>query len=211
VGGTRDVRQRGMIVGLVHAGAQRASLRQRIAAVVAATFVFSSLGFAVAAASPAPAAAATPPWYDVETYYLKLLNCTRTGGWVLSDGTCKGYGSGRYSKYVAPIGRSSGLSAVSRSWAKRLVLNNDCYHGDVHGRLSRAGYTSWTWGENIGCRDGYSSAKRAVLASHLKYQAEKSTGGGHWKNIKNPRFKWVGIGVWRYGTRTRLVTDFYSW
>jgi hypothetical protein len=200
-----------MVVGLVRAGAQRASLRQRIAAVVAATFVFSLLGFAVAAATPAPAAAATPTWYDVETYYLKLLNCTRTGGWVLSDGTCKGYGSGHYSKYVAPIGRSSGLSAVSRSWAKRQVVNNDCFHGDVHGRLSAAGYTSWTWGENIGCRDGYSSAKKAVLASHLKYQAEKSTGGGHWKNIKNPKFKWVGIGVWRYGTRTRLVTDFYSW
>jgi len=29
--------------------------------------------------------------------------------------------------------------------------------------------------------------------------------------MTDPRFKWVGIGVWRYGTRTRLVTDFYSW
>jgi uncharacterized protein YkwD len=200
-----------MVVGLVRTGAQRASLRQRVGVVVAATLLTSAFGFAVAAANPAPAAATTPPWYDVETYYLKLLNCTRTGGWVLSDGTCKGYGSGRYSKYVAPIGRSSGLSAVSRKWAKRLAVNADCYHGDVHARLSAAGYTSWTWGENIGCRDGYSTAKKAVLASHLKFQAEKSTGGGHWKNIKNPRFKWVGIGVWRYGSRTRLVTDFYSW
>jgi hypothetical protein len=198
-----------MVVGLVHIGAQRASLRQRIAVVLASTFVFSLLGFAVAAANPAPAAATTPPWYDVETYYLKLLNCTRTGGWVLSDGTCKGYGSGRYSKYVAPISRSSGLSAVSRRWAKHLVLGNACTHGDVRARLVAAGYRSWTWGENIGCRDGYSSARKAVLASHLKYQAEKSTGGGHWKNIKNANFRWVGIGVWRYGTRTRLVTDFY--
>ena len=34
------------------------------------------------------------PWLAVEKYYLKLLNCTRTGGWVLADGSCKGYGSG---------------------------------------------------------------------------------------------------------------------
>src|SRR6187431_2638301 len=200
-----------MVVGLVHNGAQRVSRRKRLTVVLTGTFFVTLFGFAVAAASPAPAAATIPPWYDVETYYLKLLNCTRAGGWVQSDGTCKAYGSGRYSKYVAPISRSSGISTVSRKWAKRLAVNNDCYHGDVHARLTAAGYSSWTWGENIGCRDGYSSAKKAVLASHLKYQAEKFTGGGHWKNIKNPRFKWVGIGVWRYGTRTRLVTDFYSW
>ena len=40
-------------------------------------------------------------------------------------------------------------------------------------------------------------------------QAEKSTNGGHWKNIKNPRFNLVGIGIWEYGSRMRVVTDFY--
>jgi hypothetical protein len=198
-------------VGLVRHGARRASGRERIAVMLGATLFASLFGFAVAAATPAPALATTPPWYDVETYYLALVNCTRTGGWVRTDGTCAGYGSGRYSKYVAPLKRSSGLSAVSRRWAKRLAVNADCYHGDVRARLLAAGYTSWTWGENIGCRDGYATAKKAVLASHLKFQAEKSTGGGHWRNIKNPKFKYIGIGVWRYGTRTRLVTDFYSW
>jgi uncharacterized protein YkwD len=29
--------------------------------------------------------------------------------------------------------------------------------------------------------------------------------------MKNPKFKYVGIGVWRDSGRTRLVTDFYSW
>ena len=31
---------------------------------------------------------ATPdsPWYSDETYLLKLINCTRTGGWVTSAG-----------------------------------------------------------------------------------------------------------------------------
>ncbi|HUP54639.1 MAG TPA: CAP domain-containing protein [Methylomirabilota bacterium] len=154
------------------------------------------------------------PWYTVERFYLGLVNCTRTGGWVLSDGTCRGYGSGRYSAYVAPLTYSYGLSdKVSRPYAKLIAVRNLCSHfvnGDPGYRLRRVGYTRYTWGENIGCRDGYASAKAAVLASHLYFQAEKSSGGGHWKNIKNARYRSLGVGIWRYGTRTRLVTDFYG-
>ena len=154
------------------------------------------------------------PWYTVERYYLGLLNCTRTGGWVLSDGTCRGYGSGHYSAYVAPITYSYGLSdKVSRPYGKLLAVRSLCSHtadGDPGYRLRRAGYTRWTWGENIGCRDGYATAKAAVLASHLKFQSEKSTNGGHWRNIKNSSYHYIGIGIWRYGSRTRLVTDFYG-
>jgi hypothetical protein len=153
------------------------------------------------------------PWYSVETYYLTLVNCTRTGGWVLADGTCRGYGSGHYSRYVKPLVLSLRISdRVSRPYAKLLATRRHCSHYADHDpgyRLRRAGYTHWTWGENIGCRDGYSSAKAAVLASHLVFQGEKSTNGGHWKNIKNANYVYIGIGVWRYGTRTRLVTDFY--
>jgi hypothetical protein len=200
-----------MVVGVVRIGAQRASLQQRLSVVLAGTFFATVFGFAVAAASPAPAQAYTPPYYAVELYYLKLVNCTRTGGWVLSDGSCKGYGSGRYSAYVAPLRLSSGLSSVARIWAKKLNIAGACKHGDAAGRLRAAGYTSGTWGENIGCRDGVSNAHNAVLRSHLSFQAEKSYGGGHWKNIKNPRFKWIGIGVWKGDGRVRLVTDFYRW
>jgi len=154
------------------------------------------------------------PWYSVERFYLGLLNCTRTGGWVLSDGTCRGLGSGHYSAYVAPISYSYGLSdRVSRPYAKLLATRGLCSHtadGDPGYRLRRAGYTRWTWGENIGCRDGYATAKAAVLASHLKFQAEKSTNGGHWRNMKNAKYHSVGIGIWRSGTRTRLVVDFYG-
>jgi hypothetical protein len=200
-----------MIVRVVRIGAQRASFPQRLTAVLAGTLFVTVFGFAVGAANPAPAAASTPPYYAVETYYLKLVNCTRTGGWVLSDGTCKGYGSGRYSAYVPPLKLSPGLSSVARAWAKRLLLANACTHGDPSARLRAAGYTSGTWGENIGCGNGISNAHNSVLQSHLRYQAEKSTGGGHWKNIKNARFKYIGIGVWKGSGRVRLVTDFYSW
>src|SRR5258705_6470584 len=134
------------------------------------------------------------PWYSVERFYLGLVNCTRTGGWVVSDGTCRGYGSGKYSAYVAPLAYSYGLSdLVSRPYARLLVLRGLCSHtadGDPGYRLRRAGYMRWNWGENIGCRDGYSTAKAAVLASHLKFQAEKPTNGGPRRDPKNAKNHW---------------------
>jgi hypothetical protein len=153
------------------------------------------------------------PWYSTETFYLGLVNCTRTGGWVQPNGTCYGYGSGRYSAYVRPLSRALGISdRVSRPYARLMAIRAACSHTLDHDpgyRLSRVGYRSWRWGENVGCRDNYPSAKAAVLVSHLVFQSERASNGGHWQNIKNPAFNTVGIGIWRYGSRTRLVTDFY--
>lgn len=193
----------------LHHGTQRASLRSRLSAVVAASLFASLFTFGAAAAAPSSVAAATPRWYGVETYYLRLLNCTRTGGWVLKDGTCRGYGSGTYSKYRPPLKRSAGISDVARGWAKKLAVTNQCRHGDPSARLRAAGYKGYRWGENIGCYSG-TGAYKSVLASHRAFQREKSTGGGHWKNIKNRNYKMVGIGVWKSNGRVRLVTDFYA-
>jgi uncharacterized protein YkwD len=147
-------------------------------------------------------------WASVETYYLGLMNCTRTGGWVTSSGTCSSPGG----RNVAPLKLSTGISTnVSRPYAKRLAVNNECSHfigGNPGDRLRRAGYTSYRWAENIGCRSGQ-SARAAVLASHLFFQAEKSTNGGHYVNLMNAAYDRVGIGVWVSGGRVRLVIDFY--
>jgi hypothetical protein len=196
---------------MINPGAQRASFRSRVTSrlvyVLAASLLASLAAFGTSAVAPSGVAAADPPWYGAETYYLSLLNCTRTGGWVLKDGTCKGYGSGTYSKYVAPLKRGDALSGVARRWAKKLAVAGACYHGNVSARLRNAGFSTYTWGENIGCWDA-ASARASVLNTHLSFQREKATGGGHWKNIKNARFKKVGIGVWRANGHTRLVTDF---
>ena len=186
----------------------------RLIAAISALLALAAVLTAAPTGGPTPALAVDKPWYTVEQFYLGLVNCTRTGGWVQSDGTCRGYGSGRYSSYVAPIRISWYMSdRVSRPYAKLLAVRNLCTHtadGDPGYRLRRASLFRSTWGENIGCRDGYASAKSAVLASHLRFQAEKSTNGGHWRNIKNAKYSLIGIGVWRYGSRTRLVTDFYG-
>ncbi|TMG24254.1 MAG: CAP domain-containing protein [Chloroflexi bacterium] len=181
-----------------------------------AALAFSSVASAGQTSTGSTAAAATAttiyrPYYSVEVYYLRLLNCTRTGGWVTSGGSCLGYGSGRYSKYVAPLPLSSRISDyVSRPYARMLAVKNLCGHysdGDPGYRLRRAGLAYSAYGENLGCRNV--SPYASVLGSHLFFQSERSYNGWHWRNMKNPLFRLVGIGVWAYGGRTRLLVDFY--
>lgn len=192
----------------IRRGVSRALIALTLATFIAAPAAFTAFPEAALAITPAPAT-----WLSVEQYDLLLVNCTRTGGWVRSDGTCRGYGSGRYSVYVKPLVLSVGISnLVSRPYAKLMAVRNVCTHwadGSPATRLRRAGYRSYTWGENIGCRTRLTTVKAAILASHLNFQAEKSTNGGHWRNMKNPRFTYIGIGIWMYGSRIRLVNDFY--
>lgn len=151
-----------------------------------------------------------------ERYALSLLNCTRTGGKVTSDGTCLGRGSGTYSAYRKPLRLHKGISdKVAWPWARALAVNDVCGHSiagkpSLAQRLSRNGYRYPYYGENVGCGTTPASAKTVVLYTHRLMQAEQSSGGGHWKNIKNPDFKSVGIGVARHGNRTRIVYEFYG-
>ncbi len=167
-------------------------------------------------ASPAPAATVSGggggavgsgSWAAVENYYLGLMNCTRQGGWVTSSGACSSPGG----RNVAALKKDGGISSnVARPYAKLLATRGACTHfigGNPGNRLSRAGYTSYRWAENIGCRSGNASA--AVLGSHLYFQSEKSYNGGHYVNLMNPAYDRVGIGVWVSSGRVRLVVDFY--
>jgi uncharacterized protein YkwD len=146
-------------------------------------------------------------WAAVETYYLNLMNCTRTGGWVTSGGDCSSPGG----RAVAPLVMDSGITArVARPYAKMLAERNLCSHfigGNPGDRLRAAGYTSYRWAENLGCRSGDPYA--AVLGSHLFFQSENTYNGGHWVNLMNAAYDRVGIGVWVSGGRVRLVVDFY--
>ncbi len=161
--------------------------------------------------TPAPSVSGTAPWLSVERYALQLLNCTRTGGWVRSDGSCDGYGSGRYSPYVAPLSLSAGISTdVSRPYAKYQAVRDACSHfldGTPGDRLARAGYTSYRWAENIGCQTG--DPRQVAINSLTFFQSEKSYDGGHWVNLKNPEYSTVGIGVWDYNGYVLVVFDFY--
>jgi uncharacterized protein YkwD len=148
-------------------------------------------------------------WASVERYYLGLMNCTRTGGLVTSSGGCSSPGG----RNVAALKLDAGISSkVARPYAKKLAVNNMCTHfsgGNPGDRLRRAGYTSYRWAENLGCRSG--SPSGAVLGSHLYFQSERSWSpqGGHYVNMMNSAYDRVGIGVWVASGRVRLVVDFY--
>jgi hypothetical protein len=151
-------------------------------------------------------------WAAVERYVLRLVNCIRTGGTLQSDGDCSGYGSGKNGGYRKPLTLHAGISTkVARPYAKYLATRAACNHfliGNPGTRLRRAGYTSYRWAENLGCRTG--NPYTAVLGSHLYFQSEKPYSGGHWVNLKNPDYTTVGIGVWVSNGNVRVVTNFYD-
>jgi uncharacterized protein YkwD len=146
-------------------------------------------------------------WRGVETYLLELVNCTRTGGWVTSSGSCSSPGG----RKVAPLVLDTRISSsVARPYAKYLATSGGCSHfygGNPGTRLRRAGFTSYRWAENIGC--SAASSYRAALRTQLFYQSERPWNGGHYRNLMNPAYTRVGIGVWVVGGRVRLVMDFY--
>ena len=168
----------------------------------------------VSIVKPAPVQAPAPsgaPWGSIEAFALELLNCTRTGGWVQGDGSCVGYGSGKYSTYEAPLTLSAAISSqVARPYAKLLADNRTCSHfydGNPGTRLARRGFSSWRWAENIGCQSG--NPRQVAINSALFFQNEKASGGGHWVNLKNAAYSEVGIGVWMSGGYVLVVYDFY--
>ena len=149
-------------------------------------------------------------WAAAERYYLSLMNCTRGGGIVTSSGACSSPGGSG----VAPLVLDSGISdRVSRPYAKLLAASGVCSHfdgGNPGDRLRSAGYTSYRWGENLGCLSA-SSANASALGTQLYFQSEGSWSppGGHYVNMMNPAYDRVGIGVWISGGQIRIVIDFY--
>ncbi len=148
------------------------------------------------------------PWYAVETYYLKLMNCTRTGGWVTATGACSSPGG----LSTRPLVLDAGLSdRVSRPYAKLLATSGACDHfinGTPTDRLHRAGYSGWA-AENIGCRSA-PTAYQSMVFTQIFFQDEKPCGGYcHYANLMNPAYTRCGIGVWIDHGRIRLVVDFY--
>jgi uncharacterized protein YkwD len=180
---------------------------RRVATTRTVTPPKTTSGATVAIPKSGGSGAVAGSWTAVESYYLRLMNCTRTGGWVTSSGSCSAVGG----RNVGALTLNAGISTnVTRPYAKYLALHNLCghfYSGSPTTRLRAAGYTSYTWAENIGCYPG--SPNAAVLTDQLGFQAEKPSNGGHYVNMMNPAYNQAGIGVWVAGSQVRLVIDFY--
>lgn len=153
---------------------------------------------------------------EAEQYAHSLLNCTRTGGFVTKAGKCIGRGTGKYSAKRLPVRLHKNISLkVAWPWARTMNVYNKCDHAiagkpQLSQRMRSKGFRYWTYGENVGCMFGSADPKAVVLLVHRMMQAEKKHRGGHWKNIKNPAYKSVGIGVAEGNGRVMVVWDFYG-
>jgi hypothetical protein len=175
-----------------------------------------SISFRVAKEPPKPIgytakAQNSSPWYGSELYYLRLMNCTRNGGWVTSGGTCSSV-----THHTLPAQGSLRLSAsisnnVSRPYAKYMADNRLLSHTlrgtTAHSRLCKAGYCGGGWGENIASPG--SSGSGGMISIEIFYQNEYWCRCEHYANIMNGHFSQAGIGVW-VSNSVRVAIDFYS-
>jgi hypothetical protein len=152
----------------------------------------------------------TSPWKTTEYYVLSLINCTRTGGWVISSGACSSYGHHTLPAQRKLVMNPGVASAVARPFAKLMAERNVLNHYYDHSpgyRLARAGYTSSSWGENIGSPR---SLTGGIVSEHMYFQNEYPCKCEHYANIMLPSVGSVGVGVWVYKGRIRMVADFYK-
>lgn len=147
----------------------------------------------------------TAPWLGAEKYYLDLLNCTHTGGWLAWDGSCPGRGSNGLAPFILDKTLSD---CAARPWAKYLAETNQLYHGNVSGRFAACGYNV-NWSENVTWYSG--NVNTGAVSAVIFFQNEKGTSyDGHYRNLMNPAFTHVGIGIWRINGKNWYVVDFYG-
>jgi uncharacterized protein YkwD len=165
------------------------------------------------APTPKPVVVTRPPsstWLAAEKYLLSLLTCTRGGGLVLADGSCSSPGGSG----IPLLAYDAGISdEVSRPYAKKLATNGACSHfygGDPGDRLRAAGYTSYSWAENLSCRY-YRDPRDAAVGLVRFFQSEKywSPVGGHYVNMMNRAYDRAGVGLWVSGGNLNFVVNFY--
>jgi hypothetical protein len=159
-------------------------------------------------------ASSTSPWYGSEVYYLNLMNCTRTGGWVTSGGDCSSVTHHTLPAQAA-VALDPGISSkVARPYAKYMADNRALSHfmngTTPYTRLCAQGYCSRTAGENIA--SPASSGAAGMIAVEIFYQNEYWCRCEHYANIMNGHFRRAGIGVWvsSVSRAVRVVVDFYG-
>lgn len=178
--------------------------------------IASLLALLLVALSAGPAVSAEPKRLKAqERFAHRLINCLRTGGKVMRDGSCKGYGSGRFSAKRPPLKFSRRISnRVSWPWARRTVRANICGHtlagSTVDKRFRTVGLRHIDNGENIGCSNGW-KPRRMIITMVRWWFDEKAWGGPHWRQLKAWKFKSAGYGVAKLPNgRSRLVVNFYG-
>ncbi len=153
---------------------------------------------------------------DLQEFALSLVNCTRTGGWVRKDGTCDRTLATKYRSTPRPALELS--EKISEDVAESLAIRcknapRRCSHDLGPGyrvRFRREGISTEHVGEALGY-GWWGPARKSIISSFRRMQEEKLTGAWnrwHWRYIKDPDFRRVGIGIAKRGSYTVVVYDF---
>jgi hypothetical protein len=162
-------------------------------------------------------ASTTAPWHASELYYLNVMNCTRTGGWVTRSGSCSSI-----THHTMPAQNALRFSVeianrVSRPYSKaqadRGVLTHYLGGTTPHSRMCAQGFCGGSWGENLASPP--SSGASGMIDAEIFFQNEygcrnRGCEFAHYYNIMNPYFHQAGIGVWVSHGHVRLTIDFYG-
>ncbi len=191
--------------------AARSAEGMHLASAASATFKISAPRSTVLSYG-AGRATASAPYYASEIYYFNLMNCTRTGKWVTSNGSCS-TATHHTLPAQSPLTYSARISnLVSRPYAKFMadhrIFIHEGYH-DAHWRLCNwGGYCGSSFGENIAWPT--SSGRSGMIAVEIYYQNEYWCRCEHYYNIMASWLHQAGVGVWVTGSNVRVSIDFYG-
>ena len=88
----------------------------------------------------------------------------------------------RQSHGIAPLAVYGELTGIARDWTDQMVANGNISH---NGNLSNEVSANWTkLGENVGMGPDFETVMNAFVSS-----------GAHYKNIVDPAFNYIGVGV----------------
>ncbi len=156
-------------------------------------------------------ASSSAPYHSAELYYLSLMNCTRTGGWVTSSGECSTATHHTMPARAALAFSDPIANQVARPYAKALadrgLLTHNLDGTSTHSRLCTGGFCGGSWGENIASPSNAGSG--GMISIEVFFQNESPCRCAHYYNIMNPYFHRAGVGIW-VSSGTRVVIDFYG-
>ncbi len=150
--------------------------------------IASGLAFIV----PANAQGATAGAFEREVF--RLTNQARARGAVCG---------GIRRPPTHPLIWNSGLAHAARKWSRRLASTGKLTHAGMRQRIKAVGLKACgkrlNWGENL----AYNASPQRVVQRWLR-------SAGHCKNLMNPQFRMVGVGMVQKGKRQYYTQLFHS-
>ena len=129
-----------------------------------------------------------------ERQVLQLTNKARASG-----ATC----GGKYRPPAPPLVWNKGLAKAAKKWSRHLSSVGKLSHNRLRERIKAVGLKvcrgRYAWGENV----AYNASAEKVVAAWLR-------SASHCRNIMNPSYRLIGVGMIQKGRRQYYTQLFHS-